>query len=382
MDFQPQRIRFTELRHQSDYAGIRQLLTENPEYFNDPKCRADMMLYAAMYNSTPDLVALLHELGVDLNICRPDDPIDRPLYTAANTDHWETVRWLVEHGAEINYEVGNREPRCVALGTVIRAGRLDIVKLLVEAGAVLDVCDRRNKTPLAWAIDYGQTEIADYLRSQGAILPQHARNYKPPVPKTPLMHYMESLFGSIKPLGWHPVIPAGGVPIAVHAVWHEDFAGPFTDGMSQRPMAVTPGMERYRFAELALPLWGEYWPDDPKLWGDERYVWAIQWLLRLANYPFETGTWLGNPHCVIANGEPPQPLSPYTPMTCWLLLVDKEPLTGFRREDGTEVVFYTLFAIHTAERDFEREHGLCALLEMFAEVGVEPYLDPQRPSVV
>jgi hypothetical protein len=373
-------IRFGEYQRSGNLPDIRRLLTEYPDLLNDPECRADTMIGAARHCESPDIVALLHEFGVPFDIASVRDPMDRPLYATASPGRWRTMRWLVEHGAGVNWEVPPREPYCVPLPTVIRAGRLDMVKLLVEAGALLDVCDRRNKTPLAWAIDYKQTEIADYLRSKGAVLPQQARNYQPPPPKTPVMQYMESHFGSIKPLGWQPIIPAGA-PVVVHSVWHQDFAGAVTDGMSTRPMAVPPGKERYRFAELALPL-GDYWTDDPKTWGEDRYVWAIQWLLRIADYPFEAGTWLGDPHCVIANGDPPEPLSAYTPMTCWLLLVDKAPLTGFSRADGTEVVFYTLVPIHTAERDFERQHGLRALLEKFAERDVSPYIDPQRESVV
>lgn len=372
--------RFRGMADRGDWIALRHWLNEEPEILHHPKWMGQILHDAAMHQHSPTLVALLYEMGVDLNIAQLESPMTRPVSVAANIERWDTLRWLVEHGAEINYEVGGREPYCVPLGTIIRSGRLDMVKLLVEAGAILDVCDRRNLTPLGWAIQYGQTEIADYLRSKGAIEPQHARNYRPPLPKTPVMQYMESRFGPIKSQGWQQIIPSA-TPIAVHTVWHEDYSGAFTDGMSAKAMNVPQGMERYRFAELAMPL-GEYWPDDPQVWGEDQYVWAIQWLHRLADYPFEANTWLGRPHCIIANNDPPEPLSDYTEMTCWLLLVDKDPLNGFTRADGSEVVFYTLFPIHTAEREFERQHGLRALLEKFSEKEVSTYIDPHRESVV
>jgi hypothetical protein len=63
-------------------------------------------------------------------------------------------------------------------------------------------------------------------------------------------------------------------------------------------------------------------------------------------------------------------------------LADKAPLRGFVRPDGTEVVFYTLVPIHTAERDFERRNGLRALLQKFAQANVPSHVDPHRESVV
>lgn len=69
-------------------------------------------------------------------------------------------------------------------------------------------------------------------------------------------------------------------------------------------------------------------------------------------------------------------------MTCWLLLVRKDPLTEFTRNDGTTVEFYTMLPIQTAERDFALREGIIPLLQKFAEQGVPPYLVRERPSVV
>ncbi|AMV24067.1 Suppressor of fused protein (SUFU) [Gemmata sp. SH-PL17] len=380
MSFQPLRTRFFDMLWQRDDAGIRQLLINNPAFLNDPECRADLMIAASTRREESHLVELLFGVGVELDISPPNNPINRPVNAAASTNRWLILEWLVKHGAHINYEVEGREPHCFPLAPAILAGRLDVVQLLVEAGAVLDVCDRANNTPLSWAIAYGKTEIADYLRSKGAVESEQARNYRQPPPMTPVFRYMEERCGSIIPLGWQPVFP-GSASVTVHTVLHEDFAGAFTDGMSSRPMVVPSGMERYRFAELAMPL-GEYWPDHPAAWKEEKYSWAVQWLLRLAEYPFEAGLWLGQPYSIVANGDSPAPLSAYTLMTCWLLLVDKSPLTGFTRPNGDDVVFYTVLPIYTAERDFERRYGLRALLELFAKNNVSPYLDPHRKCLI
>jgi ankyrin repeat protein len=46
---------------------------------------------------------------------------------------------------------------------------LDVVRLLVERGARLDIKDTIYQgTPLGWALYGKQTEIAEYLRGRGA----------------------------------------------------------------------------------------------------------------------------------------------------------------------------------------------------------------------
>src|SRR5207245_1398080 len=124
-----------------------------------------------------------------------------PIGAAASAGHCDTVRWMVEHGAELNYESPDREPVCFPLATAIRAGQLDMVKFLVEHGAALDVCDRRHLTPLAWA--GGQKEIADYLRSKGAVMPEQARNY---LSKSALQLYLNDTFNEPDKLDWRPSV--------------------------------------------------------------------------------------------------------------------------------------------------------------------------------
>lgn len=124
------------------------------------------MIDAAMHYPTPEMIAILHEFGVPLDTVHIGNPIDRPLYAAASAERWATMRWLIEHGAEVNWEVPGRVPYCVPMATVIRSGHLETVKLLTDAGAYLNAKDRRDRTPLDWAIAYGQTEIAEFFKSR------------------------------------------------------------------------------------------------------------------------------------------------------------------------------------------------------------------------
>jgi hypothetical protein len=372
--------RFYVLLREQGIAGVARLLDEHPELVSTAECAAHNMHHAAMAGNTT-LVALLVEKGVDVNIPEsPAWPIP-PLYSAVSLDQVDTARWLIEHGSVVNYEWNGKEPWCMPLVSAIRHGPLEMVRLLVEAGGQLNVLDRRNMTPLSWAIALGRDEVAAYLRSKGALEAHEVPGYVPPPPPDPVPDHVAAVFAPVQPLAWLPIVPDGDPPVAVRVATRDDgVVCLFTDGMSARPMPPGPGGDAYQYAELAVYLSG--WPDDPAGWTEPEYLWPVTWLRRLARYPFETGAGLGGPVAVVANGDPPQPLGPNTAMTCWLLLADKDPLGRLETPDGRDVVFYEMVPIHTAERDFEREHGTEALLEKFAERGVPEYLDPARPSVV
>lgn len=293
----------------------------------------------------------------------------------------DTVRWLIEHGSDINYGWHGDQDYCVPLGIAIMEGHFEIVQLLVEAGGYLNVVDRTNRTPLTWALDYGQDEVAAYLRSKGAVEAHEVPGYVPPLPPEPVPDHVAAMVGPVRLGGWVPIVPDGDPPVAVRAAVRDDGAVClFTDGLSARPMPPGPGGDEYRHAELALYLSG--WPDDPAGWLEPHWRWPLDWLRRLARHPFDTGVGFGGPVAVVANGDPPAPLGPGTALTCWLLLADKEPLGRFETPEGRDVVFYELVPIHTAERDYERAHGTEALLERFAASEVPEFIAPDRASVV
>ncbi len=380
MTMQDLRRRYVRLEQANDLDGIARLLAEHPEMVRSAEC-ASMMIYDAALFGRTAVVALLVERGVDVNTPHTPESPDRPIGPAARLGRTETVRWLIEHGSDINYGWDGEADSCVPLAGAILNGHFEIVRLLVEAGAYLNVLDRTNRTPLTWALDYGQDEIAAYLRSKGAVEAHEVPGYVPPPPPEPVPDHVAAMVGPVEPRGWLPVVPDGDPPVAIRAAVREDgVVCLFTDGLSACPMPPGPGGDGYRHAELALYLSG--WPDDPARWLEPEFRWPIDWLRRLARYPFDTGTGFGGPVAVLANGDPPAPLGPNTAMTCWLLLADKEPLGRFEAPDGRDVVFYELVPIHTAERDFELAHGTEALLERFADNEVPEWIDPHRPSVV
>ena len=170
------------------------------------ECAADMVHRAAGM-SNPALLALLVQHGADVNI--PADPNwrDRPIGAAARAGHKETVRWLVEHGSEINYDPEDHEFYCEPLAHFVLQGDMEMVKLLVEHRARLNVLDRRLTTPLSIAIRCKHKEIIDYLRSKGAIEDYQLPGFLPHEQRNPILDCVRNNFGQPEIESWLPIVP-------------------------------------------------------------------------------------------------------------------------------------------------------------------------------
>ena len=84
------------------------------------------------------------------------------LNCAAGTHLVDTMRVLLDHGADIN--VRNRQGR-TALSWAAQYGFLASLKLFLERGADANSRDKEGQTPLDWAIEMGNNEAAEILRA-------------------------------------------------------------------------------------------------------------------------------------------------------------------------------------------------------------------------
>jgi ankyrin repeat protein len=94
----------------------------------------------------------------------------RALALAAQIGHADVVRLLLDAGEDPDrYNPKGNHAHSTPLHQAVWAGHLAVVRLLVECGARLDIEDTIYKgTPLGWATYGGRSEIAEYLRTQGA----------------------------------------------------------------------------------------------------------------------------------------------------------------------------------------------------------------------
>lgn len=123
---------------------------------------ADELAAAAGLGRTEEAARLLPSAGRDTR--------HAALALAAQHGHAEVVRLLLDAGEDPNrYNPEGFHAHSTPLHQAVWSDRLEVVKLLVQRGARLDVRDTvYGSTPFGWATYGNRKAIAEYLRSQGA----------------------------------------------------------------------------------------------------------------------------------------------------------------------------------------------------------------------
>ncbi|CAK7214006.1 hypothetical protein SBRCBS47491_001993 [Sporothrix bragantina] len=127
-------------------------------------------LNAAATKGNVDIVKCLLDRGADVNGL--DSTQLTPLAQAAVAGHVETVKTLLENGADAAW-IGSMS-RGILASTVISAKcerAVDVVQLLLQAGAPVNALDRSKMTPLHLAARRGHLNILDVLLAQDGIDP-------------------------------------------------------------------------------------------------------------------------------------------------------------------------------------------------------------------
>jgi hypothetical protein len=154
-----------------------------------------------------------------------------------------------------------------------------------------------------------------------------------------------------------------------------DFHTLVTCGMSDRAMTVPDGVSSASFAELVMHL--------PADWqrGDD---WPVRWLKVLARMPHQYSTWLDVWH-TMPNGDPPEPFAPGTGLCALMVTPPVLAPAGFElliTESGKEIAFHEVLPLHADELALKLAEGTDALIDRLDAAGVQPIVDPGRPSCV
>jgi hypothetical protein len=367
---------------------VRELLAQHGKALNKVICVGGDGLFTAASHGRLDMVKLFlsKEYEFDVNSKETFPPHQSPLEACLKNCDPDVVLLLLEHGADPNY---GRAIIGAISGYPPKKNSLEIVKLLEKHGADLhrtfvnhQAKDKDLMNALSTAIAWGQQEVADYLRSRGAVLPDKT-------PRKPagdgsadswrtneIVAYFEKKFGPVDPKTLIEIVPTEPA-IAIHVI--PPSAGRscvtlFTTGMSAERMKVPPGGEAFQLAELFVQLPAD-WPymaiDDPA------HGWPIHRLRSTAKYPRQNDTWLGGQATIVADAEPPEPITPGSPFTSLLFLAEEDLTT----EDGRSIVFYRMTPLYTEERELEMRKGLPKLMRAFDRNKVSFVVDLKRPNV-
>jgi ankyrin repeat protein/L-ascorbate metabolism protein UlaG (beta-lactamase superfamily) len=133
----------------------------------------------ALAFATPLVAAEIHDAVTQQNVAAvermlardpslavaPDGMNNTPMHLAAQIGSVEILRLLLDAGAPV--DVGDAD-NSTALDVAAQSGQLDAVKLLVESGADARHSDNNGMTPLHFASYEGHDDVALYLLEHGA----------------------------------------------------------------------------------------------------------------------------------------------------------------------------------------------------------------------
>ena len=112
------------------------------------------------------IMSMLLEAGADVNARDPKSDMTPLVYAACTRGGNQFIDLLLRSGAEINAKVG--PSGITALVCAVEMKDAETVKLLIEAGADLDMADNSGKTPLMRAQSKQAEEIMKLLTDAGA----------------------------------------------------------------------------------------------------------------------------------------------------------------------------------------------------------------------
>jgi len=137
---------------------------------------------AALGAREPAMVALLEQAGAALDLVAAvslerldvaerllkEDPSTMALHVLVAARKPDAVRWLIEHGVDVNAKRVFWGCNSTALHVAAEHGLVDLARMLLDAGADPGIRDDKyDATVLEWAGYCDQPRIAELLRSRG-----------------------------------------------------------------------------------------------------------------------------------------------------------------------------------------------------------------------
>jgi ankyrin repeat protein len=127
-------------------------------------------LFKAIEQHDVNRVAALLADGADPNAMHAKPPLWRPLEAAVEELNYggslEAVRLLLKHGADVNAWDGAHRVNPLLAAMVFN--NKEAIRVLLEAGADASVVSDEGETPLRWAVEEGDLEMAALFLQYGA----------------------------------------------------------------------------------------------------------------------------------------------------------------------------------------------------------------------
>ena len=143
-----------EIKNQSQNAQTLKIKIKEAQKlnfdFNTRYYASRTLLHYATIADACGIVSLLIKFGLNPNLC--DERYNTPLHMAVNLDRYLIIKELLKNDLDINAP-GEFE-------------HIDIVRLLVENGADIELVDEKNNNALDYALDEKNEEIYKFLKDE------------------------------------------------------------------------------------------------------------------------------------------------------------------------------------------------------------------------
>jgi uncharacterized protein len=143
-------------------ARIKELVEKNPTSAKSVSPDGFPVVALAAVFGHLDAVRYLAEHGADLDAPASNGSGYNALTGAVASGHTEIVKWLLENGANPNYRYGSGYS---PLLTSAANGHLEILKLLLSHGADLHATTNDAKSAIALATERNHPPVVDFLRT-------------------------------------------------------------------------------------------------------------------------------------------------------------------------------------------------------------------------
>lgn len=100
----------------------------------------------------------------------PDGQDTIALHLAVSRKNLTSIRWLIEHGVDVNVKRTMWDCNHTALHMTVESGAIDIARMLLEAGADPNIRDDKyDATALGWADFFCREDFAEIIRAKGGV---------------------------------------------------------------------------------------------------------------------------------------------------------------------------------------------------------------------